>query len=108
MTRGRQLQETEKGWDFVPEKADILLELDWDSNVVFQWDKADLHHGFFRMPSGNTLIIIWTPLPDGFHQRINGGMPQETWDAILEKDPDFWDFSHDPTDSSLADAAKSD
>jgi hypothetical protein len=92
LARGQQLQETDKGWESVPNKADILVELDWDSNVVLKWDKADLHHGIYRMPGGNTLIIIWTPLPDGFHERIKGGMAQETWDEILEKDPDFWDF----------------
>jgi hypothetical protein len=43
MARGRLLQKTEKGWDFMPDKADILVELDWDSNIVLKWDKADDH-----------------------------------------------------------------
>lgn len=92
LTRGRLLEETVNGWDFVPTKADILLELDWDSNVVWRWEAADLHHGMYRMPNGNTLIIIWTPLPDGFHERIQGGLPEGYMDTILEKDPEFWQF----------------
>ena len=83
------MEETENGWDFVPDISDILLELDWDGNVVWRWQEGDLHHGMARMPNGNTLIIIWTPLPDGFHQRIKGGIAPETWEKILEKDPEF-------------------
>lgn len=92
LTRGRLMEETDKGWDYVPDCTDILLELDWDSNVVWKWDKGDLHHGMARMPNGNTLIICWVPLPEGFHQRISGGIAPEIWEKILEKDPDFWDF----------------
>jgi hypothetical protein len=92
LARGRLLQETEKGRDFVPDKADILVEFDWNSNPIWRWEGADLHHGMYRMPNGNTLVIIWTPLPDGFHQRINGGLPKGYWDAVLEKDPSFRDF----------------
>lgn len=92
LTRGRLMQETAEGWDFVPDISDILLELDWDSNVVWRWQEGDLHHGMARMPNGNTLIIVWTPLPEGFHQRIKGGVAPETFEKILQHDPEFWDF----------------
>lgn len=92
LSRGRLMQQTEEGWDFVPDKSDILVELDWDSNVVWQWDKGDLHHGMHRMPNGNTLILTWTPFPEGFTDRIKGGLPEGYIDTIMEKDPGFWDF----------------
>ena len=75
LTRGRLMEQVQGRWEFTP-GADILLELDWDSNLLWRWEDGDLHHGMQRLPNGNTLIIIWTPLPKGFHQRINGGMPK--------------------------------
>lgn len=92
LTRGRLMVETKIGWQFT-EGADILLELDWDGNVLWRWQDGDLHHGMQRLPNGNTLIIIWTPLPSGFHQRIKGGMPKDKWKALLDADPTFLDFA---------------
>ena len=33
-----------------------ILELDWDSNVVWEYRYPFLHHDFERLPNGNTLI----------------------------------------------------
>jgi len=33
-----------------------FVEMDWDGKVILKWDAADLHHGFYRMPNGNTMI----------------------------------------------------
>ena len=92
LARGRLRRKTASGWEYVPDKSDILLELDWESNEVWRWDGADLHHGMHRMPNGNTLVIIWTPLPEGFHERIHGGLPKGYMEAIQEKDPEIWEF----------------
>ena len=58
----------EKGHVFVgvrfddPESSDILRELDWDGNVVWEWGKkapggkAEQHHDQARLPNGNTLV----------------------------------------------------
>ena len=92
LSRGRLLEETENGWELVPDRADIAVEFDWDGNVVWQWDKGDLHHGIHRMPNGNTLIIVWTPMPDGLRSRIKGGLPPSHMETIVEKDPNFWEF----------------
>jgi len=45
----------------------MILELDWDSNLV--WNRRmRAHHDFFRLPNGNTLVVDrrnlknpWTP-----------------------------------------------
>ena len=92
LARGRLLQQTGIGWDYVPDKADILVELDWQSNLIWRWEGADLHHGMYRTPNGNTLVIIWSPLPDRFHERICGGLPKDYWDTVLKKDPNFREF----------------
>ncbi|MBT4268753.1 MAG: hypothetical protein HN580_29545 [Deltaproteobacteria bacterium] len=92
LTRGRLLEETKNGWEIVPDAADIAVEFDWDGNVIWKWDKGDIHHGFYRMPNGNTLFIAWTPMPEGLRERLNGGLPPNQIKTIVEKDPDFMDF----------------
>lgn len=40
-----------------------LVELDWNSKIVWQVERSSpeavLHHGFDRMPNGNTLALVW-------------------------------------------------
>ncbi len=47
-----------------------LLELDWNGNKV--WERKDpyLHHGFFRMENGNTLVIKWTKVPEEIARKV--------------------------------------
>ena len=46
-----------------------ILELDWDSNIVWAYRNPMLHHDFQRMPNGNTLLLMWEPHTGG----VSGG-----------------------------------
>ncbi|MBA7705858.1 hypothetical protein ES703_114698 [subsurface metagenome] len=37
----------------------ILLEVDWGSNVIWEYKDPYLHHAFYRMKNGNTLVLKW-------------------------------------------------
>ena len=50
-----------------------ILELDWDSNVVWAYRDKMLHHDFERLPNGNTMLLLWEPLPDGLSEQVQGG-----------------------------------
>ena len=52
-----------------------LLELDWEGNIVWEYRSPDmyLHHDFERLPNGNTLILLWTPIPDALAAQVKGG-----------------------------------
>ena len=40
-----------------------IIELDWDSNVVWAYRDNTLHHDYERLPNGNTLaLLLWEPL----------------------------------------------
>src|SRR5512136_1612846 len=39
--------------------AGKIQEVDWSGRVVWEYADPYLHHGFFRMKSGNTLVIKW-------------------------------------------------
>lgn len=50
-----------------------ILELDWDSNVVWEYRNPMLHHDFERLPNGNTLVLLFQRLSAGLSARIKGG-----------------------------------
>jgi hypothetical protein len=56
-----------------PGSAASILELDWDSHVVWQYHNPMLHLDFERLPNGNTLILLWALLPADVASRIRGG-----------------------------------
>ena len=53
--------------------ADAVLELDWDSNVVWETRLPLLHHDFERLPNGNTLLLCWEPMPAELTPKVLGG-----------------------------------
>ena len=53
--------------------AAALLELDWDSNVVWSYRNELLHHDFVRLPNGNTLVLIWRRFSPELTTRVQSG-----------------------------------
>ena len=53
--------------------AGAILELDWDSNVVWEYRYPLLHHDFERLPDGNTLVLTWELMPDKLTRQVKGG-----------------------------------
>ena len=50
-----------------------IVELDWDSNVVWETRFPLLHHDFHRTDAGPTLALAWGTLPKELADTINGG-----------------------------------
>lgn len=71
--------------------TDILLELDWDSNEIWRWEHDAFHHDMARLPSGNTLALIWEQMPKGLSEKIQGGYTPEEVEAITS-DKEFMKF----------------
>ena len=76
------------------EAGGILLELDWDGNVVWEYKDPYLHTAFYRMNNGNALVIKWVEVPNEVAAKVKGGNPGTErngamWgDAIQEITPD--------------------
>ena len=60
-----------------------IIELDWDSNVVWEYRDHYLHHDFVRLPSGNTLLLFWLPMPEELTSRIQGGYEKDDDPAVM-------------------------
>lgn len=74
--------------------AGAILELDWDSNVVWDYRDPLLHHDFERLPNGNTLVLVWQKLPEDLASEVKGGFSagatkgQMLGDLVREVTPD--------------------
>ena len=51
----------------------ILLEMDWESKVVWEYKDPFLHHAFHRMKNGNTLVLKRVKVPDQIATKVRGG-----------------------------------
>lgn len=69
-----------------------VLEMDWDGNVLWQYENHAIHHDFVRLPSGNTLVNEWVELPEDVARSVRGGyrernLPPMLSDDFVEVDP---------------------
>lgn len=54
-----------------------ILEMDWNSNVVWRYDDPMIHHDFVRMDNGNTLLLLFEPLDPMTANNVQGGYPSD-------------------------------
>jgi hypothetical protein len=71
-----------------------VFEMDWDGNVVWEYEDPWLHHDHQRLANGNTLLIRWERMSEELSSRVQGGYvseddnPQMLGDVIIEVAPD--------------------
>lgn len=72
-------------------KSDLLKEYSWEGEEVWSWENDFFHHDMCRMPNGNTLVIMWEPVPDDILPGVKGGASAERLEQIRE-DPHLLRF----------------
>ena len=65
-----------------------LLEVDWDGNVVWEYENRFQHHDFHRFANGNTMVPEWVEVPEELHKLVRGGYtkPRERLPRLLGDD----------------------
>ncbi len=53
----------------------IVLEADWDGNILWRYQEDSLHHDFCRLDNGNTMVVGWEPIPREMAPLVRGGQP---------------------------------
>jgi hypothetical protein len=53
----------------------ILVEVNWEGKVIWEYKDPYLHHSFDRQDNGNTLVLKWARIPQGLADRLGGGDP---------------------------------
>jgi len=74
----------------------LLIEVDWEGNIVWEHEAPYQNHDFNRLENGNTIYTTWRPegkVPPETAARLKGGLPGtefngEIWgDSFVEVDP---------------------
>jgi hypothetical protein len=74
--------ESAEGLENIGGSAGLLVELDHDSNVVWEHRDVYMHHDYQRLPNGNTLFARWEKLPTDVAARVQGG-------HVADEDPEW-------------------
>jgi len=64
----------------------VLLEVDWDGNTLWKYEDKYMHHGFYRMRNGNTMIFKWVPVPEDIAAKVNGGLAGSELNGVMWTD----------------------
>ena len=51
----------------------MLMELDWNSDILFQHFDPCMHHDFRKLPNGNYIYVGWEEVPPDLAKRVRGG-----------------------------------
>jgi len=91
LIRGQEMVKTDVGAYEAAGKADILLEMDWEGNVVWRWEHPSFHHDMCRLANGNTLVITWNLCDPEIAGQVKGGMSKEK-EALIKGNPEHMQF----------------
>ena len=64
----------------------IVLEADWDGNILWEYREDTLHHDFRRAANGNTVVLGYEPVPPGIAKLVAGGAPDPEADHGMWSD----------------------
>jgi len=53
----------------------LIREVDWNNNLVWEYEELFQHHDFCRMENGNTMILKYVEVPFDVMVSIKGGIP---------------------------------
>ena len=60
-----------------------IRELDWEGEVVWEYQNSMIHHDFERLSNGNTLVLLFEPLETDLVARIKGGSRPDNGDEEM-------------------------
>lgn len=92
----------------------LIREVDWDNDLLWEYEDPFLHHDFCRMENGNTMVLKWVQIPKEIMLKVKGGVPGtedkgKMWaDQFNEVTPEgkvIWQWTSyehfDPTEHSI-------
>jgi hypothetical protein len=69
-----------------PWKGGVLLEVDWNGEVVWEVRHPDHHHDGIRLANGNALLLCAADVPCDIAQRVAGGRPGSEYKGRMYAD----------------------
>ncbi|MBV9171664.1 MAG: aryl-sulfate sulfotransferase [Chloroflexi bacterium] len=72
--------------DSTPWKAGVLMEVDWDGEVLWEIHHPNHHHDGIRLANGNVLLLCLQEVPVRLAQRVPGGTPGSEFNGRMYAD----------------------
>ena len=74
----------------IPGSSGIILEVDWNGKIVWEYIDDYLHDNVLRLKNGNTLVIKWCEIPSEIVTKVNCGYQKPEnckiiWGDILQE-----------------------
>ena len=66
--------------------AGVMIDVDWNSNIVWKYEDPYLSHDFYRMDNGNTMVLRWVPMPNEIATKVKGGVPGTEREGVMWSD----------------------
>lgn len=61
-------------WGWSQFKGGIILEIDWNGNVIWEYRNPCHHHDARRMRNGNNLVLCIEKIPEDIAKNVKGGL----------------------------------
>jgi hypothetical protein len=65
-------------------RAGRIVEVDWNGEVLWEYNNDYIHHDIDIMPNGNVIALMFEKAPHDFSQQVKGGIPGS------EKEGNMW------------------
>lgn len=73
----------------------VLVEYDWEGNEMWRHEDLSMHHDFFRLENGNTMVLRWVTVPEEKARKINGGIPGTEYGGSIMRTDSFQEVDRD-------------
>ena len=74
LARTRAPKQLSMGIPLLAGSSASIIEIDWDSNLIWNYEHNSLHHDFSRLKNGNTIVLLWEQIPVHLVSNIKGGV----------------------------------
>lgn len=61
----------------------LLLEIDWNGRIVWEFKNQYIHHSFQRLKNENTIFLKWEKVPKNIAEKVKGGIPGTEKNGIM-------------------------
>jgi len=61
----------------------VIIETDFNGKMAWEYQDPYLHHAFYRMKNGNTLVLKWLPVPEKIAGKVEGGIPGSERQGVI-------------------------
>ncbi|MBA7682137.1 hypothetical protein ES703_90483 [subsurface metagenome] len=78
LSNGNQIRVNKTGEEptsFLGTGGGELVEVDWEGNIVWEYEDLYMHHDFSRLENGNTVLNRYVRIPKEVAAKVKGGIP---------------------------------